>query len=202
MPLHIIDYVRALTLHESPTRFRDDETLPELPAGSGEIRPATEGDLGGIEALARRVLPPTYVDTGLLEESEVESLINGFWTPNYFSTVLGDGLLWVVKADGVVVGAAEVARAGETDAVLWKLYLDIHLQRKGLGSRLLAAVASDLWPGTRRLLTEYVTGNQPAASFYARHGFEFDRVEPDTRPDVDATYTWCVRDAAAPFNLS
>ncbi len=176
---------------------------PELPAGSGEIRPATDGDLAGIEALAERVLAPTYVHTGLLGATEVRNLIDGFWTAEYFSSVLGgNGLLWVAATAGQVVGAAEVAQFGESDAIMWKLYVDTHLQRQGLGSRLLAGVASDLWPGTQRLFTEYVTGNEPAAAFYARHGFEFDHVESDSRPDVDATYTWCVRSATDPIHLS
>ena len=174
----------------------------ELPAGSTVIRPATEDDLAGMEALAERVLPPTYVQTGLLESTEVQRIIDGFWTVEYFSSVLGgDGLLSVAEADGRIVGMAEVGRLGEADAVLWKLYLDAHVQRQGLGSRLMAAVATRLRPGTVRLLTEYVTGNEPAAAFYARHGFEFDHLELDSRPDVDATYTWCVRDAVDPIDL-
>ena len=176
---------------------------PGLLAGSVEIRPATEGDLAGIEALAERVLPPHYVHTGLLDTAEVQNLIDGFWTRKYFMSILGgDGLLWVAVADGDVVGAAEVGRLGEGDAVLWKIYLDAQLRRHGLGGKLLAAIGSDLWPGTKRLFTEYVTGNQPAAEFYARHGFEFERVESDSRPDVDVTYTWCVRSATEPIDLS
>ena len=174
----------------------------ESPAGSVEIRPATVGDLAGIHDLALRVLPPTYVSTGLLSAEEVRRMIDAFWSPEYFSSVLHENaLLWIAENYGSVVGVAEVARLGEAEAVLWKLYIDRELQRRGLGAQLLEAVGASLWSGTERWFTEYVTGNQTAAAFYAKHGFEFDRVEPDERPDVDATYTWCVRDAAAPIGL-
>ena len=96
----------------------------------------------------------------------------------------------------------DAAERHAKDAVLWKIYLDTHLQRQGLGGRLLADVVAHLWPGTQRLFTEYVTGNDKAAAFYARHGFEFDHVESDNRPDVDVTYTWCVRSASEPIHLS
>ena len=173
-----------------------------MPAGSIEIRPASPGDLSGIHDLATRVLPPTYVSTGLLEADEIQSLIDGFWSPEYFGSVLeGDGLLWIADRAGSVVGVAEVARYGDTDAILWKLYVATELQGHGLGTRLLAAIGAHLWNGTERWFTEYVTGNHAAAAFYAKHGFRFDREEPDNRPDVDATYTWCVRDAMTPIGL-
>ena len=159
-------------------------------------------DVAEIHDLAGRVLPPTYVDTGLLPAAEVQNIIENFWSSEYLSSILEDGaVLWVAEAAGSVVGMAEVGRLGEADAVMWKLYVDPDLQQRGLGSLLLAAVDTHLWSGTQRLFTEYVTGNDVAAAFYAKHGFVFDHVEPDNRADVDATYTWCVRDAAYPVDL-
>ena len=95
--------------------------------------------------LAERVLPPTYVDTGLLAPAEIESLISGFWSADYLGSLDDGGLLWVAEQDGSVVGIAEVGRLGDGDAILWKLYVDAELQGNGIGTRLLAAVQGELW---------------------------------------------------------
>lgn len=155
------------------------------------VRPARAGDVEAIRAIGREVLPSTYGATGLLAEAEVEALLDTFWSEGYLASVLdGEGTLLVADSAGWVVGMAELGLLTETDAVVWKLYVVDRFRNAGVGAALLAGAEGALGGGIERLFVEFVTGNDGAARFYAAHGFVADRVEPDTRPGIDATYTW------------
>lgn len=158
------------------------------------IRPARAADVDAIAAIGREVLPATYVDSGLLPGDEVQTLLETFWSAEYFASVLaGDGSLFVADTAGWVVGMAETGRLSDADAVLWKLYVIERFRGTGVGSALLAEAEASLGADVERLVVEFVTGNDAAAGFYAAQGFAADRIEVDRRPGVDASYTWLAR---------
>ena len=89
---------------------------------------------------------------------------------------------------------AEVGLLDGRQAILWKLYIESALRGSGLGTAMLSLAESRLGADTDVLFTEFVTGNEGAERFYLAHGFHFDRVEPDQRDGIEATYTWLKKD--------
>lgn len=76
------------------------------------------------------------------------------------------------------------------DAELYTLYLLAQEQRAGLGSRLLAAVASRLMQrGYRAMLVWVLQKNANAIAFYERYGAQFLKTERNPVDDhADAVY--------------
>jgi diamine N-acetyltransferase len=80
---------------------------------------------------------------------------------------------FVMLFDPTVPGAIASDPVAPTDMVLWRLMIDRHYQRQGLGRRTLDAVREHIvgLGRFRRLLTSYVPGPGGPRDFYLSYGF-------------------------------
>ena len=78
---------------------------------------------------------------------------------------------WVARVDGAVVGYCGLMVTGE-DGHITTLAVDPAMQRRGIGTRLLLALAGEaVRRGVTGLTLEVRMGNQPAQELYRKFGF-------------------------------
>jgi GNAT superfamily N-acetyltransferase len=173
--------------------------------GSVAIRPATPDDAAAIarvrvdawRATYRGMIPDAYLAAMSVDES------TAFWR-----RVLESGspkvAVFVAEDAGEVVGFASGNRREPPklgfDAELSAIYVRPDRVRRGLGRRLVAAVAD--WArrgGSGGLVVFVIAGNKGARGFYENLGAELLLEQPfewDGIPLVEAAYGW--REPAAP----
>ena len=149
------------------------------------LRRGTPADAPALRALGEAVVPATY---GPLDAAYAEMMLREWWSTDGLAASLGRMPHVVAEASGgEVVGVANLGHRDER-TVMWKLYVHPGSQGAGIGSRLLAEVIA--LAGEEPLWLEHVDGNEAAAAFYARHGFEeVERVPQAPYPDD----VWMVR---------
>jgi GNAT superfamily N-acetyltransferase len=135
------------------------------------IRPAEARDLRLVQRLLAGMLADAY--GGLLGDVRVAELSADWHAMAVLSTEMADprGLFLVAETPaGDLLGHA-FANMRRPDAVtVFRLFVDPHQQRRGVGSALLAAVA-DGFPAARRMRLDVDDNNADAIAFYARGGF-------------------------------
>lgn len=102
----------------------------------------------------------------------------------FASIVLVEHEVWVAEVDGVIVGIL-VLRGDSVD----QLYVRPELQRRGVGTRLLAHAKR----GRSRLRLYTFETNEPARDFYEKHGFKpiaFGDGTANEEGAPDVLYEW------------
>ncbi len=151
------------------------------------VRAATLDDAEAIVGLGEVVVPATYAP---IDEDFAAWQLERWWSAEEVRSGLGRLPHWVAEEDGRVVG---VANLGEHDGLpaMWKLYVHPELHGSGVGSALLAEVEAAASPPV--LTLEYVGGNDRAATFYTRRGFEeTGRTSFEDHPHLD--WIWMRKD--------
>jgi len=168
---------------------RPDQEGPVL-----TLRAATHDDIPALVALGRAVVPPTY---GPIDAAYAQRMIDEWWTPEVFARSMRTNSHRVVEAGGEVLAVSSFGRLSRsyrafshvTDPhgsgdreVMWKLYVHPDHHGRGIGSRMLAEVESQVEGD--ELWLEVVDGNEQAFGFYRSHGFaEQERVTDGEWPD-------------------
>jgi SAM-dependent methyltransferase/GNAT superfamily N-acetyltransferase len=158
------------------------------------IAPADAGDVAAVSAFGAEHVPPHYAP--LIGEERARALVRDWWSPPYLGEAVGAGELLLAHDGDQLIGVAQWGLLGG-DPVLWKLYVHPEHRGGGVGVQLLDAVISAIPSGSTRLLTEHVAGNERAAAFYAREGFEVVRVEDDPDGLDAAALVWRARPLVA-----
>lgn len=144
---------------------------PELAGAHADVRPAADGDVVPIRALA--------MDNGMFapdDMADVDEMLRGYLDGSM------DGHRWIVADDaaGRVAGAAYYAPEPFADRV-WNLYflaVDPHRHRSGIGTALVAHVEQSLRSAgeqvARVLIVETSSTDDYTAArrFYVREGFD------------------------------
>lgn len=132
------------------------------------VRLATAEDLVEVRYVGFATWPPTY-GTFAGPRFVVQGL-DMYWSSEAISAAIGRGDIYVAADGERVLGVSEVDHY-EGRFVMWKLYVLPEHQHRGIGGRLVQAVAERARAQREDLYTEYVAGNRPAAEFYLAHGF-------------------------------
>ncbi|WP_405690182.1 GNAT family N-acetyltransferase [Streptomyces sp. NBC_00057] len=119
------------------------------------------------------------------------------YLPRLYSDEQTQAWIEAVVLPGSTVWVAETADSGEIvgfaaldGTVLDHLYLRPDVQRRGIGSTLLAAVKES---GPREVSLHVFQRNEAARAFYERHGFtagEFNDGSRNEEKEPDVTYHW------------
>ncbi|MDP3967180.1 MAG: ribosomal protein S18-alanine N-acetyltransferase [Nocardioides sp.] len=136
--------------------------------------------MNAVSAPASTLRPAVPADVPALAALEERLFATDAWTADTLATDLAaPGRWWcVAEQDGVVVGYAAVAVAGDV-ADLLRIGVDPAVRRTGVASLFLdAALAAARERGANRLLLEVSEANRGAVAFYVARGF----TQIDARP--------------------
>jgi ribosomal protein S18 acetylase RimI-like enzyme len=155
------------------------------------VRLADEHDLDAIEAFGAAVVPAHYEP--IIGKAAAQEQVDLWWTRKRLRSALSKGALVVAEHDDELVGVAEVG-VWERDPVIWKLYLKPERRGRGIGRVLLRAAILEVPREASRVILEHFAGNERAAAFYEREGFEHLRTDPAASGDPAAATVWRVLD--------
>jgi GNAT superfamily N-acetyltransferase len=138
-------------------------------ATSLAIVPATAKDLPLIITLARRIWPSAYA--GILTPEQIENLLERIYSIENLQNEMESGhRFWIAYDENRPVGYASGYR--ESADIIWlkKIYVESHMQGKGVGRQLTQAVIAAFSPARElRLLSN--PKNTASHRYYAREGF-------------------------------
>lgn len=139
------------------------------------IREAAGEDLHDVVAVGLATWPATY---GPIAGTDYVAMgLSKWWTEEATIPAIRAGRVLVAEVDGVVVGMTSFSPS-EGRFMIWKLYVLPKHHGQGLGHRLLnAALARARAEGFTEVRLSYLEGNDAAARFYERHGFEAYDIE-------------------------
>lgn len=149
-------------------------------------RLATEADVEAICRVCADGWRDTYRDTHTA--ADIEATIAEFYAPGRVREEIGPGPGWwgwvVAEADGRVAAAGGGGPVDEGGCELYVLYVDPPVQRRGLGSAVLAFVTEQARAhGATRQRVAVAPDNPKGIGFYRRHGF----AEAGRRPGYPAS---------------
>ncbi|WP_448060790.1 N-acetyltransferase family protein [Cellulomonas hominis] len=154
------------------------------------LRDAGPGDVAAICAFGAVHVRAHYAP--LIGAEAADAQVRRWWSEAYVGHVVAERRVVVAEAQGQLVGVGQLGRAGAEHAV-YKLYVHPDHRGRGLGVRLLDALAGRLPIDVDRLWVEHVAANGRAAAFYEREGFTVDRVEPSSTGEPALGVVWRVR---------
>ncbi len=128
----------------------------------------------------------------LIGPEAADAQVRDWWNAAQIGAAVADGLVLVAELSGRLVGVAQRGRRGP-EHVVYKLYLEPGQRGRGLGPRLLDAVAEQLPDGSTELHVEHFAGNLRAGEFYEREGFVVRRVQPDPAGQPALAVVWRAR---------
>ena len=154
--------------------------------GTPVARVATEADVEEICRVCAAGWRDTY--RGTHTDADIEATVAEFYVPGRVRSEIGAGPGWwgwvVAEADGRVAAAGGGGPSEAGACELYVLYVDPPLQRRGLGSAVLALVTEQgRVHGATRQRVAVAPDNPKGAGFYRRHGF----VEVGRRPGYPAS---------------
>ncbi|WP_284778452.1 GNAT family N-acetyltransferase [Agrobacterium sp. lyk4-40-TYG-31] len=142
-----------------------------------QIRTIVEGDADQLIALWNTTWTATYGPS--LGNDSLAHMLGELALKKTSGMLPGNGERGICLVDGdEIVGSVIVAARG-SKAYLWGLYIEPRHQRRGLGSKLLAA-SSDGLPEETDIEVRVLLTSTSAISFYKKHGFveaETERTE-------------------------
>jgi ribosomal protein S18 acetylase RimI-like enzyme len=156
------------------------------------VRDAGPGDVAAVCGFGEAHIRPHY--TPLIGAAAADAQVRDWWNETAIGAAVAAGLVVVAEADGQVVGVGQLGR----DHVVYKLYVSPEHRGRGLGARLLDALASRLPPGVDHLSIEHFAANERAGAFYEREGYRVERVEPSPTGDPRLAVVWRVRSLQRP----
>jgi diamine N-acetyltransferase len=136
-----------------------------------EVRIVYEEDLWEVRELASRIFPVTYQD--ILESRQIGYMMDLIYSPEALVVQLdlGQNFL-IIQSEEMAVGFASYTRLTENGIFkLNKLYLDNHIQGRGLGKYLLNDVISKVKAEGGSALRLNVNRHNKAIGFYTNMGF-------------------------------
>jgi len=158
-----------------------------------KVRDATHYDVALIVEFGEAHIRAHYAP--LIGPSAADNQVTRWWNREQIATPVSAGLVVVAEFDGRIVGVAQRGR-GDSDHVIYKLYVDPAVRGRGLGVELLDAVIHRLPADADRLLIEHFAANERAGAFYEREGFTVERVEPHPGGDAALAVVWRARTLA------
>ena len=139
------------------------------------ITPATHDDIPIIIALAQRIWPVAYGN--ILTPGQIDNMLERIYSANNLRKEMAEGhQFWLAYDANAAVGFIS---AYKNDTTVWikKVYVDMAMQGKGIGARLIeTAVAA--FPSTEEIRLYVNRDNKPAHHFYERLGFIHIGEEP------------------------
>ncbi len=151
---------------------------------------AVDDDVAAICEFGEAHIRPHYAP--LVGAEAADEQVRRWWSEPYVAAVVAERLVVVAEAQGQLVGVGQRGRAG-AEHVVYKLYVHPDHRGRGLGLRLLEALAGRLPADADRLWVEHLAVNERAAAFYERESFTVDRVEPSPTGDPALGVVWRVR---------
>jgi ribosomal protein S18 acetylase RimI-like enzyme len=151
----------------------DTETL-FMPAPEMIVRDARPADAPGIAAIGTVAVPETYKDL-IADRSVMAAIVAQSYAIDALRACVArcahaaDAHFLVAEQAGRIVGFLHYDYAGP-EPELHRIYVEPARKRQGIGSALLQELHARLDPGASYILM-VVAANQPAVSFYERHGF-------------------------------
>lgn len=135
------------------------------------IRHALETDAHTIREVLVETWNKTYQDS--LPESVREFVKNHWHTQRNLQSQIADGettFLVALNQVGEIIGLTSLYSQSLSQGFLSRLYVHPKHQRKGVGSKLLKTVLKEAPAQTVSAEVEHV--NQPAQTFFEKHGFK------------------------------
>jgi diamine N-acetyltransferase len=142
------------------------------------VRDATPADAAGIARVGRSALPQTFAEL-IPDPVVVDSIVAQSYAEEALAECIGRCALdatacfLVAEEDGRIVGFLHYDELG-AEPELHRIYLDPSCLRRGVGSALMDELHGRLAPAAEYVLM-VVAANEPAVSFYRRHGLTVDR---------------------------
>jgi GNAT superfamily N-acetyltransferase len=155
-----------------------------------EVRAAGPGDVSAIHRFGEAHVGAHYAP--LIGVAAAEAQVRDWWNETHVGAAVAAGLVVVAEAGGELLGVGQRGRRG-ADHVVYKLYVHPGQRGRGLGPRLLDALAAQLPAGTGRLYIEHFAANERAGAFYEREGFAVERIEPSSTGDPALAVVWRVK---------
>ncbi|MFT4263881.1 MAG: GNAT family N-acetyltransferase [Nocardioides sp.] len=140
------------------------------------VRLATPDDLDAVLRVGHETWWATYVP--ITGEEFVRDGLARWWTAESTLPAIERGLVFVAEEEGAVVGMTMYG-VRDRRADIWKLYVLPEAQGSGLGRALVDAVVSAVAGAADEIVLAWLEGNDDAAAFYRRMGFEETHREPD-----------------------
>ena len=154
------------------------------------VRDADRRDVAAVCGFGEAHIRPHY--TPLIGAAAADAQVRHWWNESQIEGAVSAGLVVVAEAGGCIVGVGQRGRSG-ADHVVYKLYVHPGQRGRGLGPRLLDALAARLPAGVERLYIEHFAANERAGAFYEREGFTVDRIEPSPTGDPALAVVWRVK---------
>lgn len=138
------------------------------------IRPATEGDIPLLRALADRIWHACY--PGMITVEQIRYMLGWMYAPERIAEEMRRGVRWAVVESDSPIGYLAHERDADGVVHLHKLYLDPAWQGRGVGQRMLQHVSEHARrEGARSIELRVNRGNARALAAYARAGFRIER---------------------------
>ncbi|WP_206785177.1 N-acetyltransferase [Amycolatopsis sp. MtRt-6] len=155
-----------------------------------EVRTAGSGDVGAIRRFGEAHVQAHYAP--LIGAAAAAAQVRDWWNETHVAAAVAAGLVVVAEDAGELLGVGQRGRNG-AEHVVYKLYVHPGQRGRGLGPRLLGALAAQLPGDAARLYIEHFAANERAGAFYEREGFTVDRIEPSATGDPALAVVWRVK---------
>jgi ribosomal protein S18 acetylase RimI-like enzyme len=155
-----------------------------------EVRAAGPGDVGAIRRFGEAHVRAHYAP--LIGAAAADAQVRDWWNETHLGAAVAAGLVVVAEDGGALAGVGQRGRSG-ADHVVYKLYVHPGQRGRGLGPRLLDALAAQLPADAERLYIEHFAANERAGAFYEREGFTVERIEPSATGDPALAVVWRVK---------
>ncbi len=136
-----------------------------------EVREVPEEALWEVRDLAFRIFPVTYQD--IVESKQIDYMMDLIYSPEALTEQLDSGQVFLILYyEGSPAGFASYTKLDEEGIFkLNKIYLDNHLQGKGIGKFLLTDVIARVKAEGGTSLRLNVNRHNDARGFYEKMGF-------------------------------
>lgn len=140
------------------------------------LREITERDVDAVSELAARIWREHYVPD-IVTAEQIEYMLPIVASAQWFRETLktGRSKVWLLFSGNALAGYIAVKPEGTGYWFIDKLYVDIGLQRGGLGRTLLEHAERQLSPA--KMILRVNRKNFVAVNFYFKHGFTITRTD-------------------------
>ncbi len=155
-----------------------------------EVRAAGPGDVEAICRFGETHVRAHYAP--LIGGAAADAQVRDWWNETHVGAAVAGGLVVVAEDGGELAGVGQRGRSG-AEHVVYKLYVHPGQRGRGLGPRLLDALAAQLPADAGQLAIEHFAANERAGAFYEREGFAVDRIVPSPTGDPALAVVWRVK---------
>ena len=155
-----------------------------------EVRAAGPGDVRALRRFGEAHVRAHYAP--LIGPAAADAQVRDWWNETHVGAAVAAGLVVVAEDARELLGVGQRGRNG-AEHVVYKLYVHPGQRGRGLGPRLLDALAAQLPADAGQLCIEHFAANERAGAFYEREGFTVDRIEPSPTGDPGLAVVWRVK---------